>query len=72
MKVASRLKIPCLTPKVVSDTAKSSWLLFWKHFDENMRKLAIYLDLLLPYFDLTEAKAIPEFGEFEGRHPGHN
>ena len=67
MTVAAQFKIPCLAPKVVSDTAGSGWLFFWKHFDDNMRRLARYLEPLLACFDGTEAKAVPASRESEVR-----
>ncbi len=47
LEVAAAFKIPCLAPKVVSDTAASGLLAFWFHFDANLRALAEYLQRLL-------------------------
>ena len=47
LEVAAAFRIPCLAPKVVSDTAASGLLAFWSHFDANLRALAEYLQRLL-------------------------
>ena len=47
LEVASRHKVPCLAPKVVSDTAQSGIGAFWKEFDSNMDQLAQYLNKLV-------------------------
>ena len=48
MMIAAHYKIPCLAPKVVSDTAESGLLAFYRYFDQNVSLLADYLDLLIP------------------------
>jgi len=40
MMIAESYGIPCIVPKVISDTGKSGMLDFYRHFDENMRKMA--------------------------------
>jgi nucleoside phosphorylase len=47
LQVASRHGVPCLAPKIVSDTAQSGMSAFWKEFDSNMDQLAKYLDRLI-------------------------
>ena len=47
LEVASRHKVPCLAPKVVSDTAQSGIGAFWREFDSNMDSLAQYLNNLV-------------------------
>jgi nucleoside phosphorylase len=39
--------VPCLAPKVVSDTAESGMLAFYRHFDHNIRILAERLPRLV-------------------------
>ncbi|MDA2933680.1 hypothetical protein MYX82_05000 [Acidobacteria bacterium AH-259-D05] len=47
LQVAGKYAVPCLAPKIVSDTADSGLLAFWKSFDRNMDQLARYLESLL-------------------------
>lgn len=47
MMIAASYQIPCLAPKVVSDTADSGLLAFYREFDRNVGLLAEYLDRLL-------------------------
>ena len=47
LQVASRYGVPCLAPKIVSDTAQSGISVFWREFDSNMDQLAKYLDNLI-------------------------
>ncbi len=47
LQVASQYGVPCLAPKIVSDTAQSGISAFWKEFDSNMDQLAKYLDRLV-------------------------
>ena len=47
LQVASRYGVPCLAPKIVSDTAQSGMSIFWREFDSNMDQLAKYLDNLI-------------------------
>lgn len=47
MMIAASYEIPCLAPKVVSDTADSGLLAFYRHFDRNIQLLANYLDKLV-------------------------
>ncbi len=47
LQVASRYGVPCLAPKIVSDTAQSGISVFWKEFDSNMDHLSKYLDKLV-------------------------
>ena len=47
LQVASRYGVPCLAPKIVSDTAQSGISVFWREFDSNMDQLAKYLDKLV-------------------------
>ena len=47
LQVASRYGVPCLAPKIVSDTAQSGISAFWREFDSNMDQLAKYLDKLV-------------------------
>jgi nucleoside phosphorylase len=47
MMIAASYEIPCLAPKVVSDTADSGLLAFYRHFDRNIQLLAGYLDRLV-------------------------
>ncbi|GEM_PF-1249767 len=48
LKIASLCGVPCIAPKVVSDTGDASFLAFWAHFDRNMARLAEYLRAILP------------------------
>ena len=48
LKVASDFGIPCLAPKVVSDTAETGLVGYWSQLDTNLRKLTRYLQKLLP------------------------
>jgi len=47
LEVASRYGVPCLAPKIVSDTAQSGISAFWREFDSNMDQLAKYLEKLV-------------------------
>ncbi len=47
LQVASRYSVPCLAPKIVSDTAQSGISAFWREFDSNMDQLAKYLAKLV-------------------------
>jgi nucleoside phosphorylase len=47
LQVASRHGVPCLAPKIVSDTAQSGISAFWREFENNMDQLAKYLDRLI-------------------------
>jgi len=47
MMIADSYEIPCLAPKVVSDTADSGLLAFYREFDRNVGLLAEFLDRLL-------------------------
>jgi nucleoside phosphorylase len=47
MMIAASYEIPCLAPKVVSDTADSGLLAFHRHFDRNIQILGDYLDRLV-------------------------
>lgn len=40
MMFANSLEIPCIAPKIISDTARSGMLGFYRHFDKNMAKMA--------------------------------
>jgi nucleoside phosphorylase len=48
LKIASLCGVPCIAPKVVSDTGDASFLAFWAHFDRNMTRLGEYLRAILP------------------------
>ncbi len=48
LRIASLCGVPCIAPKVVSDTGDASFLAFWAHFDRNMTRLAEYLGAILP------------------------
>jgi nucleoside phosphorylase len=48
MMIAASYDIPCLAPKVVSDTAESGLFAFYRHFDQNICRLAEYLERLIP------------------------
>jgi hypothetical protein len=47
MMISASYEIPCLAPKVVSDTADSGLLAFYRHFDRNILFLADYLSRLI-------------------------
>ncbi|MEE8350340.1 MAG: hypothetical protein V3R94_12265 [Acidobacteriota bacterium] len=47
LELAHRHAVPCLAPKVVSDTAESGLSSFWKNFDRNMDELARYVEDLI-------------------------
>lgn len=47
MKVALAYGVPCLAPKIVSDTRDSGIRAFWSRFEEHMMELAGYLDRLI-------------------------
>jgi nucleoside phosphorylase len=51
MMIAASYGVPCLAPKVVSDTADSGLLAFYRHFDHNLEVLARYLTRLLKTLD---------------------
>jgi nucleoside phosphorylase len=46
MMISASYEIPCLAPKVVSDTADSGLMAFYRNFDQNIQRLAEYLDRL--------------------------
>jgi nucleoside phosphorylase len=48
MMIAASYGIPCVAPKVVSDTADSGLMAFYRRFDQNLSLLADYLDGLIP------------------------
>jgi nucleoside phosphorylase len=48
MMIARSYGVPCLAPKVVSDTADSGMLSFYRNFDRNMGALGAQLERLLP------------------------
>ncbi len=45
--LARHYSVPCLAPKIVSDTAGSGLSAFWKNFDRNMDVLARYVEKLV-------------------------
>ena len=45
--LAHQHRVPCLAPKIVSDTAGSGLSAFWKSFDRNMDVLARYVEELV-------------------------
>ncbi|MFQ5741130.1 MAG: hypothetical protein ACE5JX_19175 [Acidobacteriota bacterium] len=47
MEIAASHQIPCLAPKIVSDTMDSDDLAFYYHFDDNMKKLGDCLKRLV-------------------------
>ncbi|MDA2926877.1 hypothetical protein MYX78_06535 [Acidobacteria bacterium AH-259-G07] len=47
LQVASRYRVPSLAPKIVSDTSDSGVRAFWSEFDNNMDRLARYLEELI-------------------------
>lgn len=47
LDVAAKYAVPCLAPKVISDTAASGLLAYWTQFEENMDRLAGYLKKLI-------------------------
>ena len=47
LKLANQHSVPCLAPKIVSDTAGSGLSAFWKSFDGNMDILARYVEDLV-------------------------
>ncbi len=47
LQIAERFEVPCLAPKVISDTAESGVAGFWLHFGANLEKLARYMDRVL-------------------------
>ena len=53
MMIAASFKVPCVAPKVVSDTADSGLLAFYRHFDRNIELLAEYLDRLITILQET-------------------
>jgi len=55
MMIAASYEIPCLAPKVVSDTADSGLLAFYRHFDRNIRSLAEYLIRLIEILEDTRS-----------------
>jgi len=40
MMIADGYGIPCIAPKIISDTGKSGMLDFYRHFDKNMKQMA--------------------------------
>lgn len=53
LETACRYGIPCLVPKVVSDTAVSGVKSFWMGFEDHMDGLAHYLEGLIGYLGLN-------------------
>ena len=47
LELANNHSVPCLAPKIVSDTAGSGLTAFWKSFDQNMDVLARYVEDLV-------------------------
>jgi len=47
LELAHSYSVPCLAPKIVSDTAGSGLSAFWKSFDRNMEVLARYVEDLM-------------------------
>ncbi len=47
LEVAAEWGVPAIAPKVVSDTAESRLLDYWRDFDQNMGRLAEVLAVLL-------------------------
>ncbi|HON01163.1 MAG TPA: hypothetical protein PLM33_13015, partial [Acidobacteriota bacterium] len=47
MMVAAAHGVPCLAPKLISDTADSGMLAFYRRFDENIEVLADFIERLL-------------------------
>ena len=47
MMIAASYQIPCLAPKVVSDTADSGFMAFYREFDRNIELLSEYLSSLV-------------------------
>lgn len=47
LRMATLCGLPCIAPKVVSDTADSSAFAFWAHFEANMIRLSEYLSRML-------------------------
>ena len=47
LELAHEYSVPCLAPKIVSDTAGSGLSAFWKSFDQNMDVLARYVEDLV-------------------------
>ncbi len=47
LMICRSYNVPCLAPKVVSDTAASGMLAFYRHFDRNVRILADQLTRLI-------------------------
>lgn len=47
LELAHKYSVPCLAPKIVSDTAGSGLTAFWKSFDRNMDVLARYVEELM-------------------------
>jgi len=40
MMIAGSYQVPCIAPKIISDTGKSGMLDFYRHFDKNMKNMA--------------------------------
>lgn len=40
MMISASFGIPCIAPKIISDTGQSGMLGFYRHFDRNMEKMA--------------------------------
>ena len=53
LELAHRHSVPCLAPKIISDTAGSGLFAFWKSFDRNMDVLARYVEDLVSLAGLT-------------------
>jgi nucleoside phosphorylase len=54
LKLANKHAVPCLAPKIVSDTAGSGLSAFWKSFDSNMDVLAGYVENLVRVMQNTD------------------
>lgn len=56
LKVSSSFGVPCLAPKVISDTSGAALVSFWTHFHANMLKLAEYLRRLIAVIDVNKGR----------------
>ena len=49
LQVATEYQLSCLAPKIISDTANFGMSKFWTEFENNMNRLAQYLEELLEF-----------------------
>jgi nucleoside phosphorylase len=59
MMIANGYEIPCLAPKIISDTADSGFLAVYRNFSRNMECLATYLRRLFDVLTQLDLNSNP-------------